>query len=306
MKRILYYSLVLLTAGNGMLQAQNWIHGKVVDKEERPVDGVAVVLQTLDSTYIDAVVTDSLGAFMLNKEAGPNYRLLFQHLLYEPVCKKISTADAGTISLTEKDYELEGVVVKAERPQVKVENGALRYDVPQLMKDKAVSNAFEVVKQIPGVISTDDAVQLLGAGSPSIVINGQLTTMSVDQLVGLLKTIPASRVCKVEIMYNAPAKYNIKGAMINVVLDKETVEKNTLQGETGVDYLQRHYAEKSLGSVVSRMPDSVRWYHFTASEQLMPKSDASMNPLAMLCAALGFLRGSSPLAAIKRMPEISW
>ena len=65
MKRILYYSLVLLTAGNGMLQAQNWIHGKVVDKEERPVDGVAVVLQTLDSTYIDAVVTDSLGAFML-------------------------------------------------------------------------------------------------------------------------------------------------------------------------------------------------------------------------------------------------
>ena len=44
-------------------------------------------------------------------------------------------------------------------------------------------------------------------------------------------------------MYNAPAKYNIKGAMINVVLDKETVERNTLQGETGVDYLQRHYAE---------------------------------------------------------------
>lgn len=28
MKRILYISLVLLTAGNGMLQAQNWIHGK--------------------------------------------------------------------------------------------------------------------------------------------------------------------------------------------------------------------------------------------------------------------------------------
>lgn len=209
MKRILYYSLVLLAAGNGMLQAQNWIHGKVVDKEERPVDGVAVVLQTLDSTYIDAVVTDSLGAFMLNKEAGPNYRLLFQHLLYEPVCKKISTADAGTISLTEKDYELEGVVVKAERPQVKVENGALKYDVPQLMKVR------RSVGSRGGEADTrcdqyGRAVQLLGTGSPSIVINGQLTTVSVDQLVGLLKTIPASRVCNVEIMYNAPAKYNIK------------------------------------------------------------------------------------------------
>lgn len=251
MKRILYYSLVLLASGNGMLQAQNWIHGKVVDKGEQPVDGVAVVLQTLDSTYIDAVVTDSLGTFMLNKEVGRNYRLLFQHLLYEPVCKEISTADAGTIRLTEKDYELEGVVVKAERPQVKVENGALKYDVPQLMKDKAVSNAFEVVKQIPGVIGNDDAVQLLGAGSPSIVINGQLTTMSVDQLVGLLKTIPASRVSNVEIMYNAPAKYNIKGAMINVVLDKETTGNNSLQGEVGTDYLQRHYAEgKAHGNLL--------------------------------------------------------
>mgnify|MGYP002226212425 CR=1 FL=1 len=72
----------------GCYKRRTGFMGKVVDKEERPVDGVAVVLQTLDSTYIDAVVTDSLGAFMLNKEAGPNYRLLFQHLLYEPVCKK--------------------------------------------------------------------------------------------------------------------------------------------------------------------------------------------------------------------------
>ena len=147
MKRILYYSLVLLVAGCGMLPAQERIHGKVVDKEEQPIDGVAVVLQTLDSTYIDAVVTDSLGVFLLNREAGQTYRLLFQHLLYEPACKEVSTADAGTVLLTEKDYELEGVVVKAERPQVKVENGALKYDVPQLMKDKAVSNAFEVVNK---------------------------------------------------------------------------------------------------------------------------------------------------------------
>ena len=44
MKRILYYSLVLFVAGSEMIQAQDWIHGKVVDKEEQPVDGVTVVL----------------------------------------------------------------------------------------------------------------------------------------------------------------------------------------------------------------------------------------------------------------------
>lgn len=43
-------------------------------------------------------------------------------------------------------------------------------------------------------------------------------------------------------MYNAPAKYNIKGAVINVILDKGSTEETALQGEAGVDYLQKHFA----------------------------------------------------------------
>lgn len=242
MKRILYYMMFLLVTGNGMLIAQNTIHGKVTDTDDIPVDGVAVVLQTLDSVYVDAVVTDSLGQFNLNRAADQAYRLLFQHLLYEPFQQEISQADAGTIRLTAKDYELDGVVVKAERPKVKVENGALKYDVPQLMKDKSVSNAFEAVKQLPGIIGGTDEIQLLGAGAPRIILNGQLTTMSADQLITMLKSIPSSRVKNVEVMYNAPAKYNIKGAVINVILDKGSTEETALQGEAGVDYLQKHFA----------------------------------------------------------------
>ena len=85
MKRILYYSRVLLTAC-GMLQAQNWIHGKVVDKEERPVEQVCRVAN-IGFTYIDAVVTDSLRAFMLNKEAVRT--IVVQHLLYERFVKNL-------------------------------------------------------------------------------------------------------------------------------------------------------------------------------------------------------------------------
>ena len=48
MKRILYYSLVLLTAGNGMLQAQNWIHGKVVDKYHLAI----LILDALQTFFV--------------------------------------------------------------------------------------------------------------------------------------------------------------------------------------------------------------------------------------------------------------
>ena len=57
MKRIFYYVILILIGGNGMTMAQNGlIHGRVTDMENNPVDGVAVVLQTLDSVYVDAVV----------------------------------------------------------------------------------------------------------------------------------------------------------------------------------------------------------------------------------------------------------
>ena len=257
MKRIFYYVILILIGGNGMMMAQNGlIHGRVTDMENNPVDGVAVVLQTLDSVYVDAVVTDSLGSFNLDHVAEQTCRLLFQHLLYEPFQLEISGEDVGTVRLTSKNYELDGVVVKAERPQVKVENGALKYDVPQLMKDKSVSNAFEVVKQLPGIIGGSDEIQLLGAGSPQIILNGQLTTMSVDQLITMLKSIPSSRVKNVEVMYNAPAKYNIRGAVINVILDKGTTDSTALQGEVGVDYLQKHYASgKAHANLLYSTPD---------------------------------------------------
>lgn len=243
MKRTFYYLVFFLMAGIGMMKAQNGsIYGKVVDTENNPVDGVAVVLQTLDSVYIDAAVTDSLGVFTLHQPADKMYHLLFQHVLFESSIKEMSGTDAGTIRLNAKNYELGEVTVKAERPRVKVVDGALKYDVPQLIQDKAVTNAFEVIKQLPGIVGTSDEIQLLGAGTPQIILNGQLTTMSADQLLALLKTIPSSRVKTVDVMYNAPAKYNIKGSLINVVLDQAAAEASTLQGEIGADYLQNRYA----------------------------------------------------------------
>lgn len=241
MKRILCYSLLLLVTGNGLAMAQH-IQGIVIDEGSLPVDGVAVVLQTLDSVYVDAAVTDSLGQFLLNQPSDKTYRLLYQHLLYDAFQKEVATADAGIVQLKSKDYRLDEVTVKAERPQVKVEEGKLTYDIPQLMKDKTHTNAFEVVKELPGVTGADESVELLGAGNLHIILNGQASTMSLAQLIQLLKSMPASRVQKAEIMYNAPAKYNIKGAVINVILDKALSDRPTLQGEAGIDYQQYHYA----------------------------------------------------------------
>ena len=241
MKRTIYYMILCLLMSLGEIMAQG-ISGKVMDGKEQPVDGVAVILQTLDSVYVDAVVTDTLGDFRLNHPLDQSYRLIFQHILYNMVEKEITTANAGTVVLEEKDYQLAEITVKGERPQVKLEGGKLTYDVPQLMKDKTATNAFEIIKDLPGLIERNDNLELVGASRLNIILNGQLTTMSADQLIQLLKTMPASRVEKAEVMYNAPAKYNVKGALLNVVLSKNESETPSWQGETGVDYTQYRHA----------------------------------------------------------------
>ena len=241
MKRTIYYMILCLLMSLGEIMAQG-ISGKVMDGKEQPVDGVAVILQTLDSVYVDAVVTDTLGDFRLNHPLDQSYRLIFQHILYNMVEKEIITANVGTVVLEEKDYQLAEITVKGERPQVKLEGGKLTYDVPQLMKDKTATNAFEIIKDLPGLIERNDNLELVGASRLNIILNGQLTTMSADQLIQLLKTMPASRVEKAEVMYNAPAKYNVKGALLNVVLSKNESEIPSWQGETGVDYTQYRHA----------------------------------------------------------------
>lgn len=239
------YCLCLLLGLQGVIRAQE-IRGVVVDNEQMPVEAVAVVMQTMDSVYVDAVMTDSTGLFILRRSLDQTCRLLFQHILFEPEAKEISSADIGVVQLTPRNYELGEIVVKGERPIVRVEGGTLSYDVPLLIQNKTSTNAFEAVKEIPGVIGSEESLELVGARALQIIINGQLTTMSMGQLIQLLKTIPASRVEKVEVMYNAPARYNIKGSVINVLLSGSQSEAPVFQGEVGGHYKQMHYGSGSV------------------------------------------------------------
>lgn len=256
-KYVLYFLLGgafnLSTAG-----AQH-IQGKVTDLADRAIDGVAVILQTLDSVYIEAAVTDTSGVFRFQQtdaadslhfsETGKprrGYLLLFQHLLYETFRKEFTSADAGVIRLAEKTHLLGEVAVVGERPQVSVDGSKLSYDIRPLVKNQTVTNAYEVLKELPGISGDDEHLELAGTNRLHVILNGQATTLSMEQVIRLLKSMPASRVQKAEIMYNAPAKYNIKGAVVNVILDQLDSTTPAMQGEAGLDYEQAHYANGNV------------------------------------------------------------
>lgn len=218
------------------LMAQE-VKGKVVDEAKQPVEAATVIMQTPDSTFIDAVITDSLGCFVF-KEEPTCYRLIFQHLLFKTFEKENCGPDAGIITLKGQDYALNEVVVTGERPLVKADKGTLVYDAQVLSERTTASNAYESLLRLPGVMELNDELSLTGTKDMNILINGKPSSMNQDQLITLLKSTPVSQVKKIEVMYNAPAKYRIRGAAINIVLDNGKSADPFWKGEVSGNYQQ--------------------------------------------------------------------
>lgn len=78
------------------------------------------------------------------------------------------------------------VMVVGERPIVKAMQGKLIYDLPRLLRNLAVDNAYDAVKELPGVTEMNDNLTL-GGKSVTVVLDSKVTTMTPEQLNTLLK-----------------------------------------------------------------------------------------------------------------------
>lgn len=133
--------------------------------------------------------------------------------------------------------QLPEVLVKGERPVVKAERGKLVYDLPRMVERLPVNNAYEAVKELPGIVEQDGNLTL-GGRSITLVVNGKVSTLDKDDLKSVLQNTPVSRLEKAEIMYAAPARYRIRGAMVNVVLKSNIGQKPSWSGEVAAMYEQ--------------------------------------------------------------------
>lgn len=141
---------------------------------------------------------------------------------------------------------LNEVVVKGEKPQIKGQDGIMVVDLPAIVKDKPVTNILEALGYLPGVVNNNGMIGLAGAADVAIILNGEPTNMPLQNLYQLLYSTPLERLKNVEIMYSAPAKYHVSGAVINIVL-KTPRPIDGLMGQVNLGYNQAHYATYSGG-----------------------------------------------------------
>lgn len=237
----LYSSVLLFLFAFLHLEAQT-IKGSLYTHDMQPINGASVVLQKVDSTYVNAVISDSNGQFTF-VSSERLYRLIIQHLAYETKLLIDSVADLGNIILDDNIQLMEEVIVTNDAPVLTIEkNGSLSYNVNHLIRNKPISNALDILNEIPSVQKINNSYSIIGVASTSIILNGRKSTMTAEQLEELLSTTDPAKVKTVEIFYNTPPKYGVKGASINVIM--EMPRTHTLQTKGSLNttlYQGKHF-----------------------------------------------------------------
>ena len=162
----------------------------------------------------------------------------------------LSVANVKAQTLTQTDsltmetmlHNLPEVMVKGSRPIVKVERGMLSYNMPLLLKQLPADNAYEALIRIPGVSDATGSISFSG-NEVTLIINGQATTLTQEQLTERLKAMPAAQLAKAEVMLSAPARYHVRGMAINIVT-KDYAGTNQLSGQIIGGMRQNRYANE--------------------------------------------------------------
>ena len=161
----------------------------------------------------------------------------------------LSVANVKAQTLTHTDsltmenmmHNLPEVMVKGSRPIVKAERGMLSYNMPLLLKQLPADNAYEALTRIPGISDATGSMSFSG-NEVTLIVNGQATTLTQEQLTERLKAMPAAQLAKAEVMLSAPARYHVRGMAINIVT-KDYAGTNQLSGQVIGGMKQSKYAK---------------------------------------------------------------
>ncbi|WP_224168409.1 Plug domain-containing protein [Prevotella lacticifex] len=111
-----------------------------------------------------------------------------------------------------------------------------------MIEKKGVTNIYDAIKELPGVTEAGENFMLANR-NVTISLNGKVLSLTSEQMTQFLKSLPASRIDKADVMYSAPAKAHVREALINIRLRKETSNGAPLEGEGVVAYNQQHNAK---------------------------------------------------------------
>ncbi len=219
-------------------KTERHLTGTIIDEQNLPMAYANIaLLNPADSTLLGGGVSNESGYFAIPYETIPSQRggregavlARISYVGYKTIFRICNQPEVGTIRMQPETVSLKGVQVKGERIVSTTESGHLVYNMPMLLQVYPADNAYDALNSIPGVSEMDGTIMFSGQ-AVTLIINGNPTTLSADRVVERLRQMPAAMLAKAEVMPSAPAKYHVRGMVINVVT-KDFIGTNQLSGQ---------------------------------------------------------------------------
>jgi len=242
--------LLLLISSTGV--AQRTLNGLVISKKDgQSIPGAVVLLtKTGDSVILRTTITDNDGKFIMSTDPDvTTYQLKVSSIGFDtqviPLNNSLTTL---SITLLESAaLTLKTVQIAAKRPVIE-----RKIDRTVLNVENSIAliggDALEAMSKAPGVrVGSDNSISLIGKSGVRIMVNDRLVTLSGEDLVNLLKSIPSDNLSRVEVITNPPAKYDAAGnaGLINIVTKRNPMKGFTGNGRLG--YVKTKFPAENAG-----------------------------------------------------------
>jgi hypothetical protein len=223
---VIVFSLVILLPFNSFANESGTVEGNIIDSvtlETVPYASVEL-LKSVDSTMINAVVTNDNGKFLIEDVPYGKYLLRISCMGYKKeVLSEFEVSPARTlikfndIKLDSELNSLEEVVVKGYKLTGVIKDDKTIYRVNSKSTEIAQSG-LELLRQLPDVTVSyfSDNVKLAGSSNIRFQVKGR----QVDN--NFLTQLNPGLVDKIEVINNPGANYDGSvDAVINIVLKRE-------------------------------------------------------------------------------------
>ncbi len=218
-------------------KTEHHLKGVVLDENNLPLPYANVaLLSPRDSTLITGGVTNESGRFVIPNDHGKVIARI-SYVGYKTVHLLCARDNAGTIKMQHDSTRLSGVVVTASTHRLKQEPGKFIYK-PSPSEVVGI-DSYELLQYAPLVCVENNTVSILGKGTSTIYINGRKPLMNNASLMEMLRSVPADRIEKIEIIMspNSSHKASTTGGIVNIVMKKNPNEGLTGSASVSATYL---------------------------------------------------------------------
>ena len=234
MKHLTLSLALILLSLSFSIQAQ--LKGTLIDQAQQPVEFANVALYSLpDSVMITGTVSDDKGNFSLNGNDTDDAFLKVSFIGYET--QTFPALREQTIVMRAEASQLGEVVVSGSRKIFKLDNGGIVAAVKNTVLE-TLTNANEVIAQMPFLSGKDGNFTVFGKGTPIIYINNRLVQDNKE-----LEQLSPSDIKNIRVITSPGAAYD---ATVKAVI-KITTAKPVGEGLSGMLYARGQQASVFSG-----------------------------------------------------------